>query len=93
MEAGCTISSILNKLSILIPYIILFCAALCDNAAREVRRMTEKQRQYQKQWNRNHPEKVREYKRNSAIRRAIKEINSGKVVLVEQTVLAERHED
>lgn len=36
--------------------------------------MTEKQREYHKRWNKEHPEKVREYRRNSAIRSAIRDI-------------------
>lgn len=60
--------------------------------------MTEQERlqrrkEYRREWNRSHPEKVREYKRTSAIRRTINAINAGEVVLVKQTVLAERHED
>lgn len=53
----------------------------------------QKQKEYRRDWNRRNPEKVREYKRNSAIRRVVKAINAGDLVLVEQTVLAERHED
>ncbi len=36
--------------------------------------MTEKRREYQKQWAKDHPEKIREYRKNTARRRALAEI-------------------
>lgn len=52
----------------------------------------QKRREYHKEWNRLHPEKCREYKRNTAIRKAIKAINAGEVVVVERTALAVKGE-
>ena len=45
--------------------------------------MTEDQRrEYRREWNRKNKEKIKEYKHNSAIKKAIQEIESGKVRLV-----------
>lgn len=51
---------------------------------------TEKRREYQRNWNRQNRDKCREYKRNTAIRNAIKAIKAGDVV--ERTVLVSRYE-
>ena len=53
----------------------------------------QKKKEYRREWNRRNPEKVREYKRTSAIRKVVHAINAGEIVLVEHTVLAEKHED
>ena len=53
----------------------------------------QKRKEYRREWNRNHPEKMREYRKTSAIRKVVNAINAGEIVLVEHTVLAERHED
>lgn len=36
--------------------------------------MTEKQKEYRKQWSKEHPDKIREYRRNTALRAAIRDI-------------------
>ena len=52
----------------------------------------EKRREYHRNWNRQNREKCREYKRNTAIRSAIKAINAGEVVVVERTALVSKYE-
>lgn len=36
--------------------------------------MSEKQKEYRKQWSKEHPDKIREYRRNTALRSAIRDI-------------------
>lgn len=36
--------------------------------------MTDQRREYQRQWAKDHPEKIREYRKNTARRRALAEI-------------------
>jgi len=52
--------------------------------------MTEAERkEYRRKWYRENRDKVKEYKRNYAIRKALQEIEAGKVVLVNRTELQE----
>jgi len=36
--------------------------------------MTEQRREYQRKWAKDHPEKIREYRKNTARRKALEEI-------------------
>lgn len=47
----------------------------------------EEKRAYKREWQRRNPDKVKEYKRRSAIKKAIEDYEAGKVQLVTKTVL------
>jgi len=52
----------------------------------------ERRREYRRKWGRENRDKIREYKRNTAIRRVVKAINAGDVVLVERSALVANDE-
>ena len=52
----------------------------------------QKRKEYRRKWDRENRDKIREYKRHTAIRRVVKAINSGDVVLVERSALVARDE-
>jgi len=52
----------------------------------------QKRKEYRRKWDRENRDKIREYKRNTAIRRVVKAINAGDVVLVERSALVANDE-
>lgn len=52
----------------------------------------EHRKEYQREWKQRNKDKVRQYKRNSAIRKAVNAINAGEVVIASRTVLVSKDE-
>lgn len=49
-------------------------------------------REYQKEWRKRNKEKMKEYRKNAAIRQAIREINNGNAIVTMKKVLVMEHD-
>ena len=50
-------------------------------------------KEYQRNWRKQNKERLKEYRRNAAIRQAIREINNGNAIMTMKKVLVMEHDE